>query len=311
MAADPRPCSSSNSNENSKEKTSTKPGATSRQSSLDKDKWLTIDLTHVMDDLRRIFSQQYRTHVDKRLLVQMFSALEEFRAKKSPYVVFLDVIKFTETIALWETHMYDIASWMMACEDFAVLPLAEKEKLFKHSWFLFDKFERFLMLAQLFGLKAVEEGIALTTNNIAFNMDTVRFEFGSLCDYDPESVRSMFKPFGRQAHQEIVRPVLEMDLDIFEVSYILCSLIWHVEGTDLQPSTLMRAEAVLERISNELHNHYTYDLKMPNYAARLIKLMELIGTTERVLCDMQKMIELARIFDVFKIETTEKGLFIC
>ncbi|VDL65761.1 unnamed protein product [Nippostrongylus brasiliensis] len=73
----------------------------------------------------------------------------------------------------------------------------------------------------------------------------------------------------------------------------------------------MRAEAVLERISNELHNHYTYDLKMPNYAARLIKLMELIGTMERVLCDMQKMIELARIFDVFKIETTEKGLFIC
>ncbi|VDO38271.1 unnamed protein product [Haemonchus placei] len=43
---------------------------------------------------------------------------------------------------------------------------------------------------------------------------------------------------------------------------------------------LCSSEEVIERISDELHDHYTNDLKMPNYAARLTKIMDIICSVE-------------------------------
>ncbi|KHJ77085.1 hypothetical protein OESDEN_23295 [Oesophagostomum dentatum] len=71
----------------------------------------------------------------------------------------------------------------------------------------------------------------------------------------------------------------------------------------------MKAEAVLDRLSDELHCHYTYDLKMPNYAARLTNLLSLISSVEKHQHERSKFAELARVFDVYKFEMSEEGIF--
>ncbi|PIO55735.1 hypothetical protein TELCIR_22877 [Teladorsagia circumcincta] len=121
----------------------------------------------------------------------------------------------------------------------------------------------------------------------------------------------MFDYFGCRLTDEVRRLLLEMNLDRFELSYILCALVWHVEGKNIQSTTRQRAESVVERISDELHEHYTSDLKMPNYAARLIKIMEIICSMEKAQHHRTKVMELARIFDVFKFDLSEKGFLLC
>ncbi|XGW02203.1 hypothetical protein V3C99_014334 [Haemonchus contortus] len=271
----------------------------------------TFDLSDVMSVLRRIFSQPYRPDLEKRLLVQMYFALEEFRSSKNSHVVLLEKIDFLQELPSWKTQLYEIAKWMMKCQDFAELPLEDKETLFKTSWALWQKFERLQMTVQIFGERAIKERMNVTSENGAFNMDTVQLDMGPLSDYTSESIKSMFDHFGCRITDGLRRPLLEMNLDRFELSYILCALVWHVEGKDIRESTRLRAEEVIERISDELHDHYTNDLKMPNYAARLTKIMDIICSIEKAQHHRTKVMELARIFDIFKFDFTGKGFLVC
>ncbi|VDP15043.1 unnamed protein product [Heligmosomoides polygyrus] len=258
-----------------------------------------------MDELRRIFAQESRPSNEQCILVRMFRALETYRSKKSPRIVFLDTINLSGKFDSWKSQLYDIATWMMSCEEFAQLPAEDKEVIFKSSWIPWEKFERLQVTLQVFGEEAIEKKMMLTSENKAFNRDTVRLEWGSFTDHDPASIKEMFSRFGSRMTDEVARPLFEMNIDNFELSYILCALIWHVEGKNIHHSTRIQAEAVLDRISDELHDHYTYDLRMPNYAARLTRIMEIISSVEAM------VVELARMFDVFKFDVTEKDLFVC
>nr|CDJ87845.1 Zinc finger and Nuclear hormone receptor domain containing protein [Haemonchus contortus] len=281
-----------------------------KESALTKDR-LTLDLSGVMTILRKIFSEQYRSSHEKRLLLRMYYALEDFRSSKTASIVFQEKVNFFQGLPTWERHLYEIAKWMMNCQDFAELPLEDKETLFKTSWTLWQRFERLQMTVQVFGEQAVKERVIVTIDNGAINMDTVQLEMGPLSDYDSESIKSMFDNFGYRLTDDVRRPLLEMNLDKYELSYILCALVWHVEGKNIQDSTRERAEKVIDQISDELHEHYTNDLKMPNYAARLTKIMEIISSVEKAQHQRAKLMELARIFDVFKYDLSEKGFLIC
>ncbi|KAK6018826.1 Ligand-binding domain of nuclear hormone receptor [Ostertagia ostertagi] len=249
-----------------------------------------------MTTLRKIFSQQYHSDHEKRLLVRMYFALERFRSTKNPRIVFLEKLNFFKELPSWKMQIYEIAKWMMNFQEFAELPLEDKMTLFKTSWTLWQKFERLHMTVLIFGEQAVNERVIVTCENGAINMDTVQLEMEPFSDHDSESIKSMFDYFGCRLTDEVRRLLLEMNLDRFELSYILCALVWHVEGKNIQPSTLQRAESVVERISDELHEHYTNDLKMPNYKAQHHR---------------TKVMELARIFDVFKFDLSEKGFLLC
>lgn len=101
-------------------------------------------------------------------------------------------------------------------------------------------------------------------------------------------------------------------------------------GKRVSPETLAIAESYRERISDDLHNYYTLTMKTPNYASRLIRIMSIVhcievivlillhGILHILICFLQnihyersKVMELARIFDVFKVEVSEKGMFDC
>ncbi|RCN43241.1 hypothetical protein ANCCAN_10816 [Ancylostoma caninum] len=133
----------------------------------------------------------------------------------------------------------------------------------------------------------------------------------SLTDYDPSYVRRLFEPFAGRLNEEVTKTCLEVNISPIEIVYILCTLVWHVEGKRVNPETLAIAEAYRERISDDLHNYYTLTMKTPNYAGRLIRIMSIVHCIENIHYERSKVMELARIFDVFKVEVSEKGMFDC
>ncbi|KAK6755954.1 hypothetical protein RB195_014378 [Necator americanus] len=274
----------------------------------DADIRITFDVSHAMDKLREIFSQDQQKSDERCLLLHMYRGLERHRCNKNPTVELVDSINFLQKLSTWEIQFLKVAKWMMNCEYFAALPLEEKVVVFKGSWGLWKRFERMHMSVHLFGEHAIHERMILLGENTAANMDTVRMEFGPLTDCDPQQIKSMFEDCVKRLIEDVARPLLELNLDHYEVSYILNALVWHVEGRDVRPSTRSIAEEVLDRISDELHDHYTYDLRMPNYAARLTRIMGLIFSIERDQHERSKVVELARVFDVFKFEVSEKGV---
>ncbi|EYB96816.1 hypothetical protein Y032_0146g2520 [Ancylostoma ceylanicum] len=84
-----------------------------------------------------------------------------------------------------------------------------------------------------------------------------------------------------------------------------------INGKRVSPETLAVAESYRDCISDDLHNYYTITLKTPNYAGRLIRIMSIVHCIENIHYERSKVMELARIFDVFKVEVSEKGMFDC
>lgn len=48
----------------------------------------------------------------------------------------------------------------------------------------------------------------------------------------------------------------------------------------LSDPTIKLAEELLEQITAEMHNYYVYEVRIPNYATRLVKLHQLINAAE-------------------------------
>ncbi|KAK6009285.1 Ligand-binding domain of nuclear hormone receptor [Ostertagia ostertagi] len=216
-----------------------------------------------------------------------------------------------DMMSFWEVQVYAIAEWLMHCREFAQLPLEQKVVMFKTSWMMWRRFERITMSAELFGWKALHEKMYSLTDQVAIKLDSVNFDVSMLTDYDPDYIYRMLQPFSGRLLDEVTRSCLEISLYPIEIVYVLCSLAWHVEGKPVSRETQSVAETYREQISDELHNYYTHVTKTPNYAGRLIKIMSLVHCIENIHYEKSKVMELAKIFDVFKIELSEKGLFDC
>ncbi|VDO69500.1 unnamed protein product [Heligmosomoides polygyrus] len=210
------------------------------------------------------------------------------RRRHRPIVDWLPkvILWLCDMMSFWENQLYNTAEWMMHCKQFAQLPLEEKVVIFKNSWMIWQRFERLTVSIELFGWRAVTDKVRICHH--LFRIENVS--------------KVMFRPFTGRITEEVTKSCLEISLDPVEVAYVLCTLM--CSGRRVGAETQTVAEAFREKLSDDLHDYYTFTTKTPNYAGRLIRIMSIVHTIER-----SKVMELARIFDIFKVELSEKGMF--
>ncbi|ETN85106.1 Ligand-binding domain of nuclear hormone receptor [Necator americanus] len=295
-----------------------------------------FDISHIMEKLRKILIEfQPDESLPIEPLERMRLALLRHRRSQltEPSLKILDSLSFVNYLTSWETLLCGIAEWLMHCREFAQLPIEEKVNLrkygdvlvlcrhlilfvpqmvlFKSSWIIWHRFERTTMSIELFGWRAVTEKLFAVSFRHAIMTDKVKFDIAPLSDHDPDYVKRMFEPFSGRLTEEVTKTCLEVNITLVEVAYILCTLVWHVEGKGVSPRTQAVAELYRDRISDDLHNYYTLTMKTSNYAGRLIRIMSIIQCIENIHHERSKVLELARIFDIFKVEMSEKGMFGC
>ncbi|GMS81459.1 hypothetical protein PENTCL1PPCAC_3634, partial [Pristionchus entomophagus] len=247
------------------------------------------------------------------LMQRMLVGLRHVRRNQNRTPVVESFISAARGKTIWERQLYAIAEWAMHCEEFAQLPGDQKLAVYKGSWAAFYRLERFHLTVSVFGRALLEKGldksmILILTDDIAVDFLTTDFDFTFITDYDQQEVKNMFQPFCTRLYEEVARPMIELQITNTELVYMLGQLTWHLEGRKgIAPETLAISESFRARISNELHDYYVYELKMNNYAARLMKLMGIVNDVENILYERNKVLELARIFDVFKIDLQDPG----
>ncbi|GMT11538.1 hypothetical protein PFISCL1PPCAC_2835, partial [Pristionchus fissidentatus] len=153
-------------------------------------------------------------------------------------------------------------------------------------WASFHRLERFHITVSIFGRSLLEKGLGKSMtvvlgDEMAIDFHTTNFDFSFITDYDQDSVKGMFRPFVTRLFEEVSRPMIELQITDTELVYMLGQLTWHLEGrAGVSSETLAISESFRARISNELHDYYVYELKMTNYAARLMKLMGIVNDVE-------------------------------
>ncbi|KJH40902.1 Ligand-binding domain of nuclear hormone receptor [Dictyocaulus viviparus] len=275
---------------------------------------MVFDMSPIMAKLKSIMSDfKPDGCLPREPLQRMYHALLNHRKTQlsGSQLQIMESLSLNQLLEIWKAQLFAIGEWMMHCEEFARLPLDEKLKMFKNSWMIWQRFERITMSIELFGWRAVNEKLLAISDDKAIVIDTVKFDFSSLTDHDPSYIRRIFEPFADRLTEEVTKSCLEVGLNIIEVVYVLCTLMWHVEGRFVNSETQAVAETYRERMSDNLHYYYTTILKAPNYAGRLIRLMTIVHCIENIHYERSKIMELARIFDIFKVEVSENGMFDC
>nr|CDJ81529.1 Zinc finger and Nuclear hormone receptor domain containing protein [Haemonchus contortus] len=273
-----------------------------------------FDISPIMAKLRNVLSEfkADKSAPDEPLMRMQHALIRHRRTQRSAAdLKKVNSLSMADMMMFWEVQVYAIAEWMMYCEEFAELPLEQKVIIFKNAWMIWRRFERITMSVELFGWRALHEKMYSLTDEVAIKMDSLKFDVSLFTDYDPEYIYRMLQPFSGRLLDEVTKSCLEICLDPIEIVYILCTLVWHVDGKPVSRETQTVAENYLERISDSLHNYYTNVTKTPNYAGRLIKIMSIAHCIENIHYERSKVMELAKIFDVFKVELSEKGLFDC
>ncbi|KAJ1372502.1 hypothetical protein KIN20_034673 [Parelaphostrongylus tenuis] len=273
-----------------------------------------FDISPIMANLRSVLSKfNPDGNLPHEPLQRMYHALLRYRKTQLPEseLQVVDSVNIRQLLEFWEKRLIAIGEWMLHCEEFALLPLDEKVVMLKNSWMIWQRFERITMSIELFGWRAVNEKLLAISDEKAIIIDSVKFDFSSFTDHDSSYIRRIFEPFAGRFTDEVTKSCLEVGLTPVEVVYVLCTLLWHVEGTSVSLETQSMAEIYRERISDNLHDYYTAVMKTPNYAGRLIQIMSIVHCIENIYYERSKIMELARIFDIFKIEASEKGMFDC
>ncbi|CCD67867.1 Nuclear Hormone Receptor family [Caenorhabditis elegans] len=273
------------------------------------------DLSRTLNKIHKTF-MEFKIPVDDPVyqststLGKMDWALRRHRKnKKMQNFRIINTIRLDQLVDMWGMEMTKQAEFMMHSEEFRELSLEEKFSIFKLVWQVSQRFEKLTMSLEIFGKRAIEEKILITSNSTAIRMEDVEIDLSKITDYTSLELRKMFQHVCSQMYEEVARPLMELDPSTIEISYMLCQIIWHIAGKTLQGDILDAGEKFIGKIADDLHQYYLKEYKMSNYAGRLIKLMTVVNSLQRIHLDRLKIMELAKIFEVFKVKVTDPCVF--
>ncbi|CAD6186925.1 unnamed protein product [Caenorhabditis auriculariae] len=264
-------------------------------------------IKHILDSF--VPADEDFLHLNK--LQRMEYALSSYRCDhKINNIQFIESVEAKWMFPFIQERMKKIAIWMMHIDEFRLLPLEEKFSIFKVVWVVWKRMETIASSLEIFGSRVLQEQLLVVSPQYAIRTEKFEVDISSITDFPKEYVQNMFKPFTNRMFAEVASPLLELAPSRIEVAYMLCQISWHIAGKDVHESTVEAGDRFREEIAEDLHQYYT-DLNLTNYASRLIKLMNVVSTLHKIHIDRQKVVELARLFDVFKIVISEPDIFDC
>ncbi|CAP39362.1 LOW QUALITY PROTEIN: Protein CBR-NHR-102 [Caenorhabditis briggsae] len=222
----------------------------------------------------------------------------------------LEVLPVRQMFAIFEKQMIVVAEWLIQQPDFRLLDATERWQFFKCVWNMWRRFERFEMSVKMFGMKTVNEKKFAISNeqviNVGFHID-----FTEITDIPNEKVQQMFRDSMVKLFHEVAKPLFELRPSSVEMAYMLTQMSWQVAGKQMQGKVVEIGERVCDEMANNLHSYYLKEEMRSNYAGRLVRLMSVVNAVKKIHMERRKTMELARIFEVFKVEFSEPDIFDC
>uniref|UniRef100_A0AC34PW75 NR LBD domain-containing protein n=1 Tax=Panagrolaimus sp. JU765 TaxID=591449 RepID=A0AC34PW75_9BILA len=242
---------------------------------------------------------------------QLQYAFAQFRGEVCPSepVEPVEVFDKLSSYPFYEQYAKKVAEMLMACDPFVHLPFEDKWRLFRHAWPLVNHLERQFSSCELFGYN-LEDQRMLMTKDVAIDFGRSQFVVDGM---DPQKLQEYMKfcfPL-KQGMTEMIRtPMKQLQLTEFEVCYMVGLVVFSVtEVRGLSEETRIIGEQIADQFSSELHNYYTYELKLKNYAARHAKLIRLISCAQQLNHTVKDHMVMAKIFDLFITDIYESELY--
>ncbi|CAI2354162.1 unnamed protein product [Caenorhabditis sp. 36 PRJEB53466] len=233
--------------------------------------------------------------------------LEEAAESESEMEV-LKRMPVRQMFVLMEKQMIGVAKWLIQSPDFRMLDSDERYQYFKTVWNTWRRFERFEMSLKLFGESAVMiKKFALSNKQIT----TIDFEidYSELTDSPNDKITQMFRESTLKLFDQLAKPLLELKPSSIEMAYMLSQMSWQIAGKQMQGKVIEMSERVSDELADNLHTYYLKEELRSNYADRLVRLMSVVNSVKKLYLERKETLELARLFEVFKVDFSEPEIF--
>uniref|UniRef100_A0A914C3C4 NR LBD domain-containing protein n=2 Tax=Acrobeloides nanus TaxID=290746 RepID=A0A914C3C4_9BILA len=236
-----------------------------------------------------------------------FSLFYEEIKPKGQVVVITEFDRYSH-MRYQEKFMTGLARALMYCDHFAALDYSDKFILYKNTWPLFDHLEKHYASILHFGT-AFDDHRLLHDEYTAVDFENPNLR---MKDMDPEQFAKMiplWMPVKDKFVKFLMNPMKSLQLTHYEMTYLLAQILWTVQDViGISENAQRVAEEVSEQIASELHNYYVYDMRLTNYAPRLVKLTKLIAAAKAVLNAKKDVFVIARVFDLFDCDVVGADL---
>ncbi|CAL2047560.1 unnamed protein product [Caenorhabditis brenneri] len=242
-------------------------------------------------------------------LQRMTYSLKKLRSGQNFNPKFEEFMTFDDYFSHWEEFMTRCAEWLMHSNQFLELPVQERLQIFKIVWAVFRRFERSSMSARVFGQRCLDEKIMLISDDSAGRFDEFILDVSDICGIGFDQYRNRFRNHIILYFDVVSRPCIDWEFTDMEINFALCQIVWSYASRKLLGQTLQAGDAFLAEISENLHDYYRNDMKLKNYATRLKVLMEMVNNVLKVQQQHEQTLEMAFLFDMFNVITSEPAFF--
>ncbi|CCD70991.1 Nuclear Hormone Receptor family [Caenorhabditis elegans] len=236
-------------------------------------------------------------------LEKMAMRYENMQIIKSSRLRHLSRMGKDETILIWEQKILNTTDWLTNFNEFNVLPLDVQLKIVKTIWQVYGRFEKIAKTAELRRKKLIEhDNVFMVGDEACLNSKNVEMDVSWYTDYSFEQIAYFMDCFHDDIYLQIVKEFETLNPTPIELNFMLLQVCLHHAGKKLHGDMLELTDYLQEVISNQLHNHYLNVRKMPNYSARLARMMKVNNLMRTDLRRQSEKVQLAMAFDVFKLE---------
>ncbi|KAK0412136.1 hypothetical protein QR680_006051 [Steinernema hermaphroditum] len=222
----------------------------------------------------------------------------------------LECIDFRVWMHFFKEMTKRTAIWMMACQEFAELPMEDKWKIYVNFWPHMYNVERAARSIEFLGDHTSQNShILLQTDTAATDVLNSTFIIPNLSEEKQRGIRALFLPHDEAMISHFVSPMKALNMTTYEVVYLCTQLMWTVKKVKgLSEKTYETASRILDQTGNELHNYYVYEMRTENYASRLAKIVKLMSESENLYRHRKDALLTADVFGIFNSDLHESEL---
>lgn len=266
-----------------------------------------VDCNHLIDRATEILKNGSWKPFSPEMnsLEKLSVGFENMRILKSTELQYISHMGKDHTLLFWEQDMLNTAEWLTNFSEFNSLPITVQLEVVKSIWQTYGRFEKLAKTAEFRRKKLFRsENLFVVGDEACLDSENTEVDVSWFTNYTWEQVAYFMDCFHNDIFRQIVKEFEILNPTTTELNFMLLQVCLQQAGKKLQGDVTAVTDYLQEVISDQLHDYYLHTRNLPNYSARLTKMMKVNNLMRQDLRRQTEKAKLAITFDVFSLTFT-------
>lgn len=211
----------------------------------------------------------------------------------------------------WEYYFLRTAKWLTYFEEFQNIPHDMKLQLLSSFWHVFGRLDKMVTTASARRRKiCYNQNMWAMSNGVIMDLHHTKVDMSAITKYPLEQILYFVNSIGVFDLSAEIEKLVELNVSDMEFNFMLAQLMFSYAGKRFQGDVMKICDRFLEVLSNDLHNYYVNERKMPRYSVRLSQLMQINNAIQNDIWKNRPRGELAALFNIFTVKFSHPDMFV-